>query len=370
MKYRFLKRFLMLWAMAAQCTGTPSVAFELDIGKTYGMTVPGIARAIEAARRDFASRPNDTVVLNIAAGRYDLSREPIVGRGVINVSDIHPGDRGRLIIRGAGDGRTVLIFDKNAAWIYGTGVYHVSFVGLSMTASEYTISQGHVVSVVPGSVVLAIEDGFPSPGELFNSGKLSGRFLRRYTDSADDPHLVQDDNHQVAWSHAERISRNNWRVFLNDPEFKPHYRPGDFVCIKSKPNGSAYWFFGGNDITFDDVVWTQLALGVFRGGLSNIHIVNSSIARAAPIRGHVPCLSTPSGGPQIVGLPNAPTKGDVVENNTFVATGDDSVAYFYASGTIRNNRISDSFARCVLLVQSPGVQLLDNQLNRCPVLRR
>src|SRR5579862_153453 len=146
------RSFLILWAIAIRCSGGPAAAFDLDIGKTYGVTIPGIAHAIEDARRDFASRPNDIVVLDIAAGHYDLSREPVVGRGVINVSDIRPGAYGRLIFRGAGARRTTLVFDKDATWIYGRNVYHISFTGMRMTAAQYTVSQGHVLSVTPGAV--------------------------------------------------------------------------------------------------------------------------------------------------------------------------------------------------------------------------
>jgi parallel beta-helix repeat protein len=362
---------LAFFPLALLVVGSPAAALEENIGSAHGLTANGIAQAIDDAKRDFAAHPDDTVTLYIGPGRYDLSQTS-GERGVINVSGIHPGDRGRLIIRGAGPTRTTLVFDRNAAWIFGRNVYHVSFVGLRMTASQYTVSQGHVVSVTPGAVVLAIEDGFPSPGDLFNpdrQGHGAGRFLRRYVDSATDPHRIETDN-QIAWSAAQHLSGKEWRMVLQNAELKPDYRPGDFVCIKSKPHGNAYWFAGGDDIAFDHIVWSLKARGVFRGGIGNVRIANSAIERAPPINGHVPCLSTPGGGPQIGQPHDRPVSGNIVENNTFDATGDDAIAFFNASGIIRNNTVSDSFARGILLARSPSVKLDNNRLNRCPLLQR
>src|SRR5215469_8212820 len=262
--------FLIFLAIVLQSGCVPAAAFEEDVERAYGVTPQGIARAIDDARRDFAAHPDDTVILDFAPGHSDLSHAPIAGRGVIDVSDIHPGDHGRLILHGAGSKRTTFVFNRDAAWIYGRDTSRVSFVGLRMTASQYTVSQGHVLSVAAGAVVLVFEDGYPSPGELFNpdrSGRSAGRYLRRYTDSADDPHLIESGNAQIPWSGAERISRNICRIILDNRQFKPDYHPGDFVCVKSKRNGNAYCFLGGNDITFDDVVWTLKSRGVFRGGV-------------------------------------------------------------------------------------------------------
>jgi hypothetical protein len=67
-----------------------------------------------------------------------------------------------------------------------------------------------------------------------------------------------------------------------------------------------------------------------------------------------------------------PTGNNLVENNVFVATGDDSIGIFNNDRTtvIRNNRIYDSFARGIFLYQSPQVQLGGNMLVRSPLLYR
>ena len=87
--------------------------------------------------------------------------------------------------------------------------------------------------------------------------------------------------------------------------------------MKSKSEeSSAYRFLGGNDLTFDDVLWTRATRGVFRSGTNNVHILNSAIRRDPPIFGQSPCLSSAAGGPQF-GQPRDPeTTGNLVENFT------------------------------------------------------
>jgi hypothetical protein len=60
----------------------------------------------------------------------------------------------------------------------------------------------------------------------------------------------------------------------------------------------------------------------------------------------------------------------VVENNRIDATGDDSIAFFNASGIIRNNYVADAFGRGILLHNSPNVTLENNEVLRCPILKR
>jgi hypothetical protein len=148
------------------------------------------------------------------------------------------------------------------------------------------------------------------------------------------------------------------------------YRTGDLVGIKSKETGNVYWFFQGSDITFEDVHWTRKSRGVFRGGIDRVRFTRCVVDRGPDVQGQTPCLSTPDGGPQI-GQPNDPsTQDNWVENCRFVATGDDSIAFFNASGTVRGNSVRDSFGRGILLVNSPDALVEDNQVVRCPVLRQ
>ena len=59
-----------------------------------------------------------------------------------------------------------------------------------------------------------------------------------------------------------------------------------------------------------------------------------------------------------------------VENLVAENTGDDSVALFNVAsgGLIRNCRIKDSFARGIFLYNSRHTSLVNNTVERCPVL--
>lgn len=337
--------------------------------KYGGITQATIARAISDAKAHFVQHSNDTVVIEFDAGTYPLAAPANHDKGIIELSGVKPGPEGRLVFRGAGMDKTTLVFDPAVDQIFGRNVYRVSFIGLHMTRKDYCVSQGHVVEVAPGRIDLEIQSGFPTPQDIYNPGSDAGRYLRRYTDSRTDPQLIVDDNRQIAWKSASLVSSNRWRLFLVKSNEVANYKPGDLIGIKSKHGGQTYWLFGGSDFVFEDVKWTQVSRGVFRGGLSRIRISHCVIERAPAINGQTPCLSTPDGGPQI-GQENDPlTSDDLVEDCQFTATGDDAIAFFHASGTIRNCRISDSFARGILLDNSPSVKLDNNTLTRCPVLK-
>ena len=64
------------------------------------------------------------------------------------------------------------------------------------------------------------------------------------------------------------------------------------------------------------------------------------------------------------------TQGNLVEDCSITATGDDCIAFFNAAGTIRNCQLTDSYARGILLFKSPNVILENNTFARCEVLKK
>jgi len=102
------------------------------------------------------------------------------------------------------------------------------------------------------------------------------------------------------------------------------------------------------------------------------------------------CLSTSGGGPQLGQPHDQPIHNVTVENLRAENTGDDSIAFFNVAsgGVVRNCKISDSFARGILLYNSPTTALevmlhkekfpttkntsifhiQGNEVERCPVL--
>ena len=348
----------------------------IDVQSKYGITLDGIAHAIEKAKSHFAQFPNDVIILDFPPGKFDLTHAPShpeirseMGHSVVAISldGVKPGPSGRLVFHGAGSNKTTLLFARDMTEFEGRGVYHVTVSGFHLASAGERTTQGHVVSVSPGIVVLDIQDGFPTPAEIFNSEVDQGRFLRRFTDSKTDPQMIQDHNTQVAWVTARQISGQRWKFNLKGQDVAP-YSPGNLIGVKSKVGGQAYYFSGGSDFTFNDILWTQESCGDFRGGFDDVKVLNCEVKRSPPINGQTPCLSSPSGGPQIGQPRDPPTTGNVVDNYTSEGTGDDSIAFFNASGTINNVTINDSFARGILLYHSPSVKITNAKVERCPIL--
>jgi len=344
-----------------------AATLDIDVAQKYGaVSLAAINAAIGDAKSRFAVNPNQTIILHLPAGLFTLAAQGSEPAS-IDVSGIDPGPGGRLILRGAGAGRTTLVFDTHHDEIFGRDTRHVAFIGLHFTIGHMTVSQGIVDSVEPGSVVLRIADGFPTPADLYNPTSDRGRYLRRCTGG----HIDADEgNVQVPWDQAEPLPEARWRLNIRPARGWAPFRPGDGLAIKSKgDDGNAYRFLGGDDIVFDDVAWSRLTRGVFRG-VNDVKILNAAILRDPPVDGQVPCLASAAGGPQIGQPRDPPTTGDIVQNFTSAGTGDDALAFFNASGTVTNATISDSFARGILLYHSPGVALSGIHVERAPVLQQ
>jgi uncharacterized protein YjdB len=328
-----------------------------DLQSQYGITQAGIAEAISDARTHFSNYPNDTIIIEIAAGTYSIGGN---GSHGINLRDgiLSKGSKGRLIFQGAGMNETILEFtDRGEDMINGRDVYHLEFRDTHFSRPFYTVTQGTVVSVAPGEVVLDIEDDFPTPLELFNNNFGQGRYLRKYTKSKTDPLVIHENNGQVAWGwrndapfHPELIEGNRWRIYLNSPTQEvSYYAEGDYIGIKSKFAGNAYWFVNGDDLVFRNIKWTHSSRGLVRGGFSNVTLSGCRLERGAPINGQVPCMSTPSGGPQMNQNNDDVSTNMVVEDCFFDSSGDDNIAFFNVNGGVVRNTLSrNAFARGVL----------------------
>jgi hypothetical protein len=338
---------------------------EINVKKQFGVSQVGIRQAIELAKEHFKKSPDQIVEIIIDAGEYDLLATQS-GNGIIDLSGICPGAKGRLVIRGAGQDKTTLYFPKGWNWLYGEEVYRTSFIGIHMTTREMTVSQGHVVSVGSKFVTLDIQSGFPTPEAIWDKSFDHGRYLKQFTNSRTDPRMIESGNEKCAWTDAVHISGSLWQMRLSS-KIPPPYKTGDLIAIKSKSTGNTYFFSKGSDFAFIDCKWTQISRGVFRHGFGNITISGCTIQRIPPIEGQTPCLSTPDGGPQIGQLKDPPITGNLVENCNFVATGDDAIAFFNASGVARNNFVTDSFASGINRENSFGIVLEANTVIRCDI---
>ena len=361
---RFWQTVTLLIGSFALSAGAETLHWNIQT--KFGVSVPGLRTAINEAKDHFSKAPDDVVILEFDEGSFYLEDES-AAKGTIDLSGIKPGSKGRLVFQGKGIDKTILVFGDNKDALWGRDVYRVTMAGMHMTRKQYTVSQGMVVSTAPGKVVLEIQEGFPTPADIFNAKSDQGRYLRRYTNSKTDPQMIQENNDQIPWTRASRIEGQRWEIELKNKKVVANYSKGDLVGIKSKHGGQAYWFMGGSDIVFESVKWTQKTRGVFRGGCDKIRFLNCITERSPPIHGQMPCLASPEGGPQI-GQPNdPPTTGNLVKNCRFIASGDDAVAFFNASGEIIGCYSSDAFCRGILAANSPGAVLTNNTVVRCPV---
>lgn len=362
-----------VFLMSISCLTVKAKMLRWNVRERFGITAEGIRKAVGAAKIHFDNASNDVVILEFEAGSFRLEdRGP--SKGTIDLSGIRPGPNGRLIFQGKGMDRTILVFADNKHALYGRDVRRVTFADMHMTRKDYTVSQGLVVEVAPGRVVLDIHPGFPTPDMIFNPLSKQGRFLRRYTNSATDPQVIEQNNEQLPWTRSSHIEGRRWQLDLKQKNRVADYSAGDLIGIKSKHSkgktefgGQTYWFYSGSDFLFQSVKWTHKSRGVFRGGFEKVQILDCVIDRAPPINGQTPCLATPGGGPQI-GQPNdPPTSGHLVKNCRFIATGDDAVAFFNATGKISGCYIRDSFARGILVANAPKTVLENNTVIRCPI---
>jgi hypothetical protein len=356
---------LWLWAGGAAAAATVNI----DIQKQYGaVSLVAINRAISDARAHFAAGPNDVVVLQLPPGIFRLELQA-GSPPSIDVSDVTPGPGGQLVLRGAGKDLTTLVFDTGRDEIMGRNAHRVSFTGLHFTLGHMTVSQGHVVQLLPDAVLLRIEDGFPTPAQLDDGTEPKKSWLRRCTDSASAPEISQDDNGQVHWWRSAPVSPGIWRLDLKRTRGAGTLNVGDLVAIKEKRKGDeTFHFLASSDLTFDDIAWSRATRGVFRAGTYNVQVLHASILREPPVNGQAPCISSAAGGPQFGQPDDPPMTGIVVRDYTARGTGDDALAFFNASGTVDDVRISDSFARGILLYRSPGITLSNVQVTRAPIL--
>ena len=228
-----------------------------------------------------------------------------------------------------------------AIMMNGIDVYRITFQDMHMARPGYTVTQGSVVSIAAGELVLEIQNGFPTPLELFDDTFAQGRYFRKYTNSTTDPQVIQENNDQVPWGYRngvylypELISGNTWTFYLSHPN-------------QILTN---YWFNRGGEVVFENIKWTGSSRGLVRGGFSDLTIRGCRIERGEPINGQMPCLSTPSGGPQMNQPSDNVSTNMIVENCFIDSPGDDCVAFFNVDcGKVLNSTLRNSFARGFLV---------------------
>lgn len=342
---------------------------ETKFGVTKENAKPGTDLALAAVADHFAENAGDEITLKYGSGVYNfLGQEPSIDL----IDDLDPGENGRLVFEGDGMRATTFVtVDGSTAEIDGRNVYRITFRGIHFARNYYTITQGTVVSVNVNTEELLMElhEGFPTPEEIWSiRGKPlnQGKYLRKYSNAPDDPAVILEDNEQVHWDPENtRQAEGRKCVFQIDRNFDQaqEYQPGDILGVKCKHGANTYKFSGGDDIVFENCLWTHRSRGVFRGGTSNIRFSGCRIERLPALNGWTPCLATPGGGPQI-GQPNDPRiTGIVVEDCDFNSCGDDNIALFNVDGAIIRNTYSyNSFAANIKLYRCTDITVENTEV--------
>ena len=372
MKSRYLI-LLIFVALTGLAPGVNAATQNWDMAALWGISEAGFDSAITAARNHFLSKPNDTIIVNIAAGTHDITGADGISIDLGN--DYLKNGDGRLIFQGAGMDETVLVFsDTDETQIDGNNVAHVTFRDMHMTRAQYTVSQGTVVAVGSNYVDLDIHNGFPMPDEIIRwSTAPKGMYLRRYTASLTDPLIITDgDNLQVQWLETSyQISGQRWHMIATDAHKGrlASYQVGEYVGIKSKHTGNTWYITNSDDIVFENVKWTHSTRGKFRNGTSNVRFSDCEFVRSPPINGQTPCLSSPAGGPQMGHEGDPRGSNFVVERCYIEGTGDDCVGIFDMDHVrIEDCVFSDGFARGILLVNCTDVILTGSTIvSRGPI---
>jgi len=357
-----------------------STALNWNLNTIYSVTQSGFSSIISDAKVHFSTNPNDTIVININAGTYNIGGSGSIG---IFISALNPGANGKLIIKGAGMSNTTLVFtdyngDINYAMIRMVNSSNITFTDMHMTRPNYTVTQGFVHAVGTGYIDLDIQNGFPTPLSLYNNNSDQGRYLRRYTNSLTDPQVIQTNNNQIAWGYPGAvytpptlISGNIWRIYLNSPSLvASNYSIGELVGVKSKHEGNTYFISGGHDILFENIKWTHISRGVSRYGTYNLTIRKCRIERGLPINGQTPCLATPSGGFQM-NQPNDAVSTNMIVDSCYIdSPGDDCVAFFNVNGSkVINSELRNSFARGVYIISAAqNICIANTIIHNNPIL--
>ncbi len=337
-----------------------------NVQQKFGVSAAGLQQGIDQAKAHFAMAPDDIVVLEIDRGRFELKSESDK-QGTLDLTEVMPGESGRLIIRGQGMDQTTLVFHDDKHALFGWDVNRVTISDLHMTRDRLTISQGIVQSVGRGVVRLKLDKGYPTPEQLYDATSEVGRYLRRYRMVDGQPQIDLENNQQLAWQTATNLGNGVWEMQLSRASLTPAYEVGDLLAIKSKRGGYAFWIARGQDLRFERVKWTLKTRGKIRKGFQKVEVIDC-VTERTQVNGQWPCLASPEGGPQI-GHPGDGVHGDVlISGGRFIGSGDDAIGLFEVSGRVQNCVIEDAFARGIFLFNCANVTIQGVDLIRSPIV--
>ncbi len=171
MKRLFLSIFavgLSVTGAYAQCTCPPVVQPDPIVIAPPAVGNPGeviripnpanqatVAKLISEADRLFETQPDTRFVIQLPAGRVDLTGSTNSG-GSFQIDNVDPGQNGRLIIRGAGKYETTVVQDHVLVGISSRNSERITFEDLTLTTPKPKVTQGHIVRIAGNVIWLKI----------------------------------------------------------------------------------------------------------------------------------------------------------------------------------------------------------------------
>jgi hypothetical protein len=354
-----------------------------NVKEKYGtIDAVSLQQAVNDALKERKTFPDEDVILSLDAGTYYLNKEVLI-------SSFNPAGLGWLIIQGAGEDKTELIdveYDSDSDVTFQINQpYRFKIADLKLTGERLTSSQGTIVNMVGQYLDIKLDEGYPTPDELFEIETNKANKIRIMLDTElNSPHYIEgnDNDHQSnRWTfQGDYDSDGNpqtrpswlygrtWRFKLTSADPHP-FLINDRVGVSSKSNRSNWAAFSGNgaDVVVENLTLQRLGRVKFRRGWQNIRFTNVKIIRTV-VNGKAAFYSTDAGpqfGHDSDGLD---VYNLIVENCDIRGTVDDGIAFQRVkSGLAVNNRWEDGGGALIGINCSNVFLLENNTYYHCPM---
>jgi hypothetical protein len=369
---------LLIAVLAVLMLGTASgfaATVSWDVASGYGTTGAAMQAAVNDAISHRISNPDDTIILDLAAGAFTLEEE-------INIDGLPAGGTGWLIIQGQGIGVTELIdtdyAGDNANTFDAQQPHRLEMKNFSLTGALLTNTQGTCVNLSSTFVDIDLDPGFPLPTDLWETDTTKANKMRLMNDEdPNNPHYVEGPgndhySYRIAWQgYADgtgpvQLYDRVWRFYTNEV---PPYQVGDRLAISSKSDMSNWGIFPGpgSDVVFENIELKRLGRIKFRQQWDGIRFTNVKIVRH-DVNGITALYSTDA-GPQLGHDADGGENINVImENCDFRGTTDDGSAFQrVTSGYATNNRWEDGGGTLVGINCGPGFVFSNNTHYHCPL---
>ena len=360
--------------------------YIIDVISEYGaINSDTIQKAANKAMSYRKQHKEIDVIIQLAEGTYKLDKE-------IEFSNFDIQGSGWIMLQGAGREKTRLIdteyeLEKSMPFRFESA-YKFKISDMTLEGERLTHSQGTIVKINTYKIDIELDEGYPTPDEMYEIDSSKANKIRRILDSDLHPvaHYIEDpdtNEHQTQrWTfqgdfdrhgddarRPEKVSGRTWRFFLQDTRNEHPFEVGDRVGVSSKSKRSNWGVFtdGGRDVTIENIDFLKLGRVKFRQEWHNLHFINNRIIR--PTVNGIPSFYSTDAGPQVGHEKDGVDIYDLVfKNNDIRGTVDDASALQrISSGTIENNYWEDGGGVPLGVSSSDTVNMVNNTFYHSPL---